>query len=94
MKAVESEALGASQVVTWRDLKFTIPPADDWSLTFAHWADRDKVTRGLEAMLGPAQYEQFIGATPPPKMSEAQSLIESIMSAFGLDAGESSASTG
>lgn len=93
MKAVQSEALGESQSVTWRDRKFTVPPADDWSVTFAHWADRDKITLGLEAMLGAEQYEEFITSQPPPKMSEVQSLIVSIMSSYGLDAGESSAST-
>lgn len=93
MDAIRSEALNESKSVTWRDRKFVVPPADEWALLFAHWADRDKITRGLEAMLGPEQYEEFITSTPPPKMSEVQSLIASIMSTYGMDAGESSAST-
>lgn len=72
--------------VTWRDMKFAIGPPDGWLLMFSHFAEREQVTRAVEAMLGADQYQQFIDAGP--KLTDLQVLIGSAMSGFGLDQGK------
>lgn len=89
--AVRSEALHEPIIVTWRDLKFEVSPPDDWMLDFAHFTERNQLTRAVEAMLGPEQYELFRAAGP--KLTDLDPLIRQVMSAAGLDLGESSAST-
>lgn len=88
LDAVKAEAKQQPAVVVFRDVKFTIAPADSWLLDFAHWADRDKITLALAAALGETQYEKFRTLQPRPSMTEAGELIEQIVSAFKLDAGE------
>lgn len=88
MDAVRAEALGEPVTVTWRATSFVVPPPDDWLLDFSHWAERDRLTLAVEAMLGAEQYEAFRTADPRPKLSELQALIAQVMSGFGLDAGE------
>lgn len=88
LEAARAEALQQGADVTFRDVKFHIAPADDWLFDFAHFADRQQVTRSLEAALGPKQYERFRNLTPRPTMTEAAQLIEQITSRFNLDQGE------
>jgi hypothetical protein len=82
-----AEALQESKTITFRDLKLTIPPPDEWLLDYFHWSERDQITRAVEAMLGHEQYEEVRMMTPRPKLSEINSLMLSARSAFGLDAG-------
>ena len=82
-----AEALGESKTITFRDLKLTIPPPDEWLLEYVHFTDRDQMTRALEAMLGHEQYEAVRTLQPRPKMSEINALMLSAQSAFGVDPG-------
>lgn len=88
LEAARAEALQQGADVVFRDTKFHIEPADEWLFDFAHFADRQQVTRSLEAALGEAQYEQFRNLKPRPTMTEAGQLIEQITSRFALTAGE------
>lgn len=88
LAAARQEALEQGADVVFRDTTFHIEPADSWLFDFAHFADRQQVTRSLEAALGPEQYEQFRTMKPRPSMTEAAQLIEQITSKFNVDAGE------
>jgi hypothetical protein len=89
-----AEALQESKTITFRDLKLTIPPPDEWLLDYFHWSERDQITRAVESMLGTAQYAEFVATTPPPKMSDVEGLMNQTLSSLGIDAGELRASTG
>ena len=84
-----AEALQESKTITFRDLKLTIPPPDEWLLDYVHFTDRDQITLALEAMLGHSQYEAVRTLKPRPKMTEMNALIASAQSAFGMDPGNS-----
>lgn len=84
---VRAEALQQSKTITFRHLKLTIPPPDDWLLDYVHFTDRDQITLALEAMLGHEQYEAVRTLSPRPKMSEMNALMASAQSAFGVDSG-------
>ncbi len=86
VEAVRAEALSESQTVTWRDMKFTIAPPEEWMMDFAHYWERDRPTLAIEQMLGSDQYEQFRAAKPKP--ADLEVLVETIQSAFGLTPGE------
>lgn len=86
------EALQAPQTVTWRDLKFTVAPPDEWLWDYQSWVDREKLTLAIEAMLGPEQFAQLQAVKPRPRMAEIEALIASVLSAFGMSPGESGAS--
>jgi hypothetical protein len=88
LAAVRAEALQKPAEVTFRDAKFTIEPPDGWLFDFAHYADRQQITRCLETALGAVQYEQFRTMTPRPTMTEVAQLIEQITSRFNIDQGE------
>lgn len=91
---VRSEALAESVEVTFRQAKFTVEPPDAWLFDFTHHIDREEVTLAFEAMLGPAGYKKFRELKPRPRLSEMDQLMTQILTAFGIDMGESSASTG
>ncbi len=92
-EAVKADALGESRKVTFRTAAFTVDSPDDWLMDFMHHSDRDQITLALEAMLGPEQYAEFRALRPRPKMSEVSAFLNSVLSAFGVDPGNSSAST-
>ncbi len=92
-KAITSEVAAQPIEVTWRDQKFTIRPVTEWQLRFAHWADRDKMTLAMEAMLGTVQYERIVFAEPPATDAEMVAFAETVFSAWGVDMGEALAST-
>ena len=89
IEQARAEALQEAKTITFRHLKLTIPPPDDWLLDYVHYTDRDQITRALEAMLGHAQYEEVRTLTPRPKMTEMNALLDSAMSAFGMQPGNS-----
>lgn len=94
LATVKAEAVAQPVEVVWRDRKFTIAPADDWLFLFTHHIDRGQLTLAVEVMLGPPQYAEFTAATPPPRMSDVEGLMNQTLSILGIDAGESPASTG
>jgi hypothetical protein len=78
--------LGRDSQVTWRAHKFQITPPEAWLPLFTHYAERDKITRAIEVMLGPKQYETFIGDRPT--MGDLEVIINSVFSNYGLSQGE------
>jgi len=88
LDAVKAEALGEQATIVFRDAKFQVAAPDTWLVQFAHYADRDKITLALEAALGAEQYERFLALKPSPSMTEVGQLIDQIVSAFNVNAGE------
>ena len=88
LKPLEKDDPAATRKVTWRRYKFEIEPMDTWVVKFSHHAERDRLTLALEAALGAANYTKFIEADPSPTLREAEGLISTITSAFGVTPGE------
>lgn len=88
-KAVAVDALQGASTVVFRDVKFEIPPFDDWGFLFMDEMSRgeERFPQALRVALGDDQYEQLIGLRP--KLSEVLGLVNQITSTMGVEPGES-----
>lgn len=94
LEHVKAEAAGGPVTVTFRSAKFVVQPPDVWLFDFTHHLDRQEVTLAFEAMLGAEGYKEFRALKPSPRLSEMDQLMQQILTAFGVELGESAASTG
>ena len=92
IQLAKDEAQQTPKTITWRDLKFTVNPPDEWLWDFQSYVDREKLTLAVETMIGPEQFAELQAVQPRPRISEIEALIASVLSAFGMAPGESAAS--
>ncbi len=89
--AAKAEAAGETTLsVKWRDLTFTFPPFDEWTVDVLEAAENGQQIGALSGVLGPQQWRAFKASTPKPVQADILALSELIGNATaGASVGES-----
>ena len=81
---LQTETAGDPIVVTWRTVKFTVPPSSKWSVELFELLEDDKPIAMTRELLGADQWAKFKAADPVPTLTDLTALLTTITTAAGL----------
>lgn len=96
LSAAEVAAAGADTLtVPWRDLTFTVPKMERWSIDAFEALEENKIVVAMREVLGPEQWQTFKASDPKPTQADAIAIANLISEAAANvpSVGESSASS-
>ena len=80
---IEAEGIPTTDV-EWRGLTFTVPTdPDDWSVEAVQAFERGRNFVGLETVLGPKQWAEFMKTKP--RKRDGMDVFDAIAASLGLD---------